>query len=108
MLSLEDPQWKTDKGGRRELYDVSRPLRKLMAGEPPAPILDELTDALHHQGDVDSASYAAVAYRLEHAGLSSIWHVFALLFTIGLAGTIRNLRLRLKVTIELSRSFRLW
>src|SRR5215472_1556705 len=99
MLSLEDPQWKTDKGGRRELYDVSRPLRKLMAGEPPAPILDELTDALHHQGDVDSASYAAVAYRLEHAGLSSIWHVFALLFTIGLAGTIRNLRLRLKVTI---------
>jgi hypothetical protein len=46
-----------------------------------------LTDALHHQGDVDSASYAAVPYLLEYARRNPKldWYVFALLFTIELS-----------------------
>ena len=86
MLSLDDPAWKTYKGGRRELYDASRPLRQLVSGESSAPIFEELWDALHHQGDVDSASYAAIPYLVDFARRSFRldWDIFGLIAVIEL------------------------
>ncbi len=57
MLSLDDPKWGELKGGYKVLYDASVPLRKLENGED---VWDELWQELHHQGDVGTASYAAV------------------------------------------------
>lgn len=87
MLPLDHPLWRKYKGGRRELYDASRPLQRLLNGEPPEVIFEELWDHLHHQGDVDCASYAAVPHLLEYArqSLRLDWNVFGLIATIELA-----------------------
>jgi len=60
MLELDDPKWKTLKGGYRVPYDASIALRRLLTEEDHEPIWDELWNELHHQGDLGEASYAAV------------------------------------------------
>lgn len=57
MLSLEDKKWQELHGGYRTPYDVSVALRSMQDG---VDVWDELWEELHHQGDVDIASYAAV------------------------------------------------
>jgi hypothetical protein len=59
-LALDDPRWASLRGGLRVAYDASAALRTLAAGEDPEPIWKELWAALHHQGDVGEASYAAL------------------------------------------------
>lgn len=92
MLSLDDPRWKTYRGGYRIEYDASIRLRKLFAGEPPGPIFDELWSQLHHQDDVGEASYAAVPYLLEYARTRPRldWNVFGLISTIELCRTLSD------------------
>lgn len=57
LLSLDDPLWPTLESGYRIPYDASVPLKALRAGED---VWHELWEELHHQGDVDIASYAAI------------------------------------------------
>lgn len=87
MLPLDDPRWQHYSGGYRMPYDASRPLRRLLDREPPEPLFDELWQELHHQGDVDAASYAATPYLLTYAQQSTTlnWSIFALISTIELA-----------------------
>jgi hypothetical protein len=87
MLPLDDPRWQTYHGGYRVPYDASRPLQQLFQGAPTAPIWEEFWQELHHQGDVDAASYAAVPHLLEYTRASAVldWNVFALISTIELA-----------------------
>lgn len=87
MLPLDDPRWQTYNGAYRLKYDASRPLVQLFAGEPPVAIWRELWQELHHQGDVDAASYAAVPHLLAYARSSTAldWNVFALISTIELS-----------------------
>lgn len=59
MLPLFDPKWASLKGGYRVPYDASDALSRLERGED---VWEELGDELHHQGDVDEASYAAVPH----------------------------------------------
>lgn len=84
MLPLDDPRWKNYKGGYRHLYDASVPLKKLLEHGASKEIWEELWQELHHQGDIDAASYAAVPYLLEFARLSPKldWNVFGLISTI--------------------------
>ena len=70
MIDLDDPRWKEFLGGYRQAYDVSLPLRRLRDGDPPKGIWKELWDELHHQGDVDIASYAAIP---QLVSLCSTW-----------------------------------
>ncbi|HLJ55650.1 MAG TPA: hypothetical protein VKT77_11475 [Chthonomonadaceae bacterium] len=84
MLPLDDPRWKMYKGGYRCEFDASGPLQRLLNDGATEDLWSELWDELHHQGDVDAASYAAVPYLLESARRSPRldWNAFALIFTI--------------------------
>lgn len=70
MIGLDDIKWKQLHGGYRELYDASVPLKKLeqakQKGEIKA-IVEELWNNLHHQGDVDTASYYAIPHLIRIA-----------------------------------------
>ena len=78
MLSLSDQRWRSLKGGYRLPFDASVPLKRLEAGED---VWEELWDNLHHQGDVDEASYATVPHLVRIAALDSTrdWNVYALI-----------------------------
>lgn len=66
MLPLDDPRWDTLVGGYRVRYSPTHILRELIEGRPSDSHWDALWQELHHQGNVDSASYAAVPYLAEH------------------------------------------
>ncbi|NVM79733.1 hypothetical protein FHW83_005574 [Duganella sp. SG902] len=84
MLSLEDKRWQELHGGYRVPYDVSVALRSMQDG---INVWDELWDELHHQGDVDIASYAAVPQlvRIARTGAGRDWNFYGLLATIEVA-----------------------
>jgi hypothetical protein len=84
MLALDDPIWKTLRGGYRTPYDPTGALRQLYAGENVATAWSELWNELHHQGDVGEASYASVPHLVEiqkqHGDLD--WNAYALMAVI--------------------------
>lgn len=84
MLSLEDKKWKELHGGYRVPYDASVALLSMQDG---LDVWDELWNELHHQGDVDIASYAAVPQlvRIASSGTVRDWNFYGLLATIEVA-----------------------
>ena len=62
---MEDPRWRSYRGGYRTPYDASPALCRLLADGPSEELWQEFWDELHHQGDVDQASYAAVPWLVE-------------------------------------------
>jgi hypothetical protein len=87
MIALDDQRWQAYKGGYGTAYDVSVPLRRLFEQGPSREIWEELWNELHHQGDVGSASYAAVPWLSELVRRSPHldWDPLALIATIELA-----------------------
>jgi hypothetical protein len=65
VLPLDDPLWRSFQGGYLAQYDASPALRKLFADGPSEELWAEFYDELHHQGDVDQSSYAAVPWLVE-------------------------------------------
>lgn len=64
-LDWNDARWSELRGGYRVPYDPRPALAKLeQAADAPA-AFDELWNKLHHQGDVDTASYAAVPHLVQ-------------------------------------------
>lgn len=59
MLPLDDPRWAELIGGYRVKYDARPLLRRFAAGIDLAACWKDVWDNLHHQYDVDTASYAA-------------------------------------------------
>lgn len=86
MLALDDPRWRDFKGGYRQPYDASEAIRRLLADGASEELWEELCGELHHQGDVDQASYAAVPWLVEFVRLSSRidWNALALIAVIEL------------------------
>ena len=84
MLSLDDPKWKSLRGGYKIPYDPTPVLRQLYAGTDEDAVWSELWGNLHRQGDVGEASYAAVPHLVriqrDHGNLD--WNVFSLIATI--------------------------
>jgi hypothetical protein len=62
MLSLDDPRWTNLAEGYRTPYDPRPALAKLQSGRDVSAVWHELWNNLHHQGDVDLASYAALPH----------------------------------------------
>ena len=61
MISLDEPIWETLKSGYRILYNAAQPLQQFEQGLIDIEELSlEFQNELHHQGDVDTASYAVV------------------------------------------------
>lgn len=84
MLSLEDKKWRELHGSYRVPYDVSVALRSMRDG---IDVWDELWNELHHQGDVDIASYAAVPQLVGIVinGAERDWNFYGLVATIEVA-----------------------
>jgi hypothetical protein len=85
MLTLDDPIWETFQGGYRMPYNAVIRLKELEndSGDLEE-IWDEFWNELHHQGDVDVASYAVVPQlvRICIARRLLDWNVFALVAII--------------------------
>lgn len=84
MLSLEDIKWQEFHGGYRVPYNASAALRSMQDG---IDVWDELWEELHHQGDVDIASYASVPQLVGIAStrIARDWNFYGLLATIEIA-----------------------
>jgi hypothetical protein len=102
LLPLDDPRWPSYLGGYRALYDASVGLRRLLSAEPPEPIWEEFWNELHHQGDVDQASYAAVPWLIEFIRRSHKldWNPVGLVATIELQrGQLKNPDVALELAV---------
>lgn len=66
MLPLEDPQWLDFIGGYQVRYDASGAIERLLNGPDRSAALEELENDLCHQGDLGTASYAAVPWLVEY------------------------------------------
>jgi len=84
MLDLDDPRWKGYYGEYRLPYDASVCLRRLSTTGASPELWAELWNELHHQGDVDAASYAAVPYLVDFLSRSDHldWNALGLIFTV--------------------------
>ena len=60
MLAFDSPRWNGLKGGYRLPYDPRPGLLKLELDGDDEGVWDDFWNNLHHQGDVDHASYAVV------------------------------------------------
>jgi len=86
MLPLDDARWQSYCGGYHAPYDASPLLRRLLADGPNEELWEEFWTDLHHQGDVDQASYAAVPWLVEFLRRSARieWNALALIAVIEL------------------------
>ena len=85
MIKLDDSIWNTFIGGYRTPYNASVRLQELENGSDNADeIWEEFWNELHHQGDVDIASYAVVPQLVRICIKRQLldWNVFALVATI--------------------------
>jgi hypothetical protein len=87
MLDFYDDRWSQLKGGRRTLCDPRPLLTKLERGEDTKAVWHALWDELHHQGDVDEASYASVPHLVRIYRKSGLigWNTYAIVAAIELA-----------------------
>jgi len=82
-MLLEDTRWGSLKGAYRRGYDP-RPVLRQLTEQPAKQAWDELWNELHHQGDVDGASYASLPVLVEiHRTTRALgWNLYALCATI--------------------------
>jgi hypothetical protein len=89
MLSMDDTRWAELKGGYRTSFDLRPLLTKLETEEDVTAVWKELWDELHHQGDVDEASYAAIPHIVRiccNRGMLD-WNAYAVVSVVELART---------------------
>ncbi|MDJ0973509.1 MAG: barstar family protein [Planctomycetota bacterium] len=86
MLPLDDPRWQELQGAYRAPYDPRPALLRLATDDRTEAAWKELWDALHHQGNVDVASYAAVPHIVRILAARNVpdWHPYALVSVIEL------------------------
>jgi hypothetical protein len=84
VLPLDDSRWQNYRGGYRVPYNASVPIRRLLAEGASAGLWDEMWNELHHQGDVDAASYAAAPWLVEFVRCSTKldWNALALIAVV--------------------------
>ena len=84
MLAFDDPRWTTLRGGYHLPYDSRPALLRLEAEDSVDSTWEELWNELHHQGDIDDASYAAVPHLVRICSTRSNidWNFYALISII--------------------------
>jgi hypothetical protein len=80
VLSPEDDRWNGLIGGYRVPFDPRPMIRKLEASPEDDKIWSQLIEELYHQGDVGTASYAAIPCLIHVCIAQKIlpWQLFAL------------------------------
>ncbi len=83
-MDFSDDRWSGLLGGYRLPYDPRPALKAIDEDQGAKAAWSELWEDLHHQGDVDVASYAVLPWiaRLAAAGKAGGWNAFQLAFTI--------------------------
>lgn len=83
MLNYDDPKWNELSGGYGD-YNPITALIKLENDEDVEEAWAELWEELHHQGDIGTASYAAVPHlvRIHKAKRNPDWNLYALVSVI--------------------------
>jgi hypothetical protein len=87
MILLDDPIWETLVGGYKLPYNAAPLLCELESGLGDTEgIWEEFWNELHHQGDVGTASYAAVLHLVRICIKRDImdWNAFALVAVIAI------------------------
>jgi hypothetical protein len=89
MVSLNDEFWDHLTGGYKTRFDPRSHFARLEAGEDVENIWHELWEELHHQGDIGTASYAAVPHLVMiYKKLGTLdWNPYAIVAVIELART---------------------
>ncbi len=84
MLNLDNPKWKQLESGYKQPYDPTPALRKLENDDDVQGSWSELWNELQHQGDLGTASYAAVPYltKIQQEQKNFDWNFFALVSVI--------------------------
>jgi hypothetical protein len=84
MLPFDDPRWQSYLGAYRLPFDASPLVRRLLFEGASEELWDELWGELHHQGNVDQASYASVPWLVEFVRRSPKldWNALSLIATI--------------------------
>ena len=84
MLNLDNPKWKELESGYKTPYDPTPALNDLENGKNVAESWSELWNALQHQGDLGTASYAAVPYltKIQKERKNFDWNFYALVSVI--------------------------
>ena len=79
-MDYDDPRWEGLQGGYRVFYDPCNALRSLENNKNVDEAWSELWNELHHQGDVGSASYAAVPELVRIHALRRIpdWNTYSI------------------------------
>ena len=92
MLALDDPRWAELIGGYRVKYDARPLLARFAEGTDHASCWKEVWNELHHQGDVDTASYATFPHLVRLAqNRPRDWNLYGFCSTLLLeAGRRRN------------------
>jgi hypothetical protein len=87
MLSFDDPRWLGLQGGYHHLYDPRPSLAFLLEEKNVANVWKEFWNELHHQGDVDSASYVVVTelVRICKSKTKPDWNFYSLVSIIEIA-----------------------
>ena len=84
MIALDNDIWNELNGGYLSAYNPVKCLMQLYENVDANDSWKELWDELHHQGDVDQASYAAVPHilEIERRAKHFNWNGFALIAVI--------------------------
>ncbi|HEY9151915.1 MAG TPA: hypothetical protein VIN60_03445 [Anaerolineales bacterium] len=92
MLSYNDSRWATLKSAYHDLYDPRLALQKLEAGDAIDIAWKELWNELHHQGDIDDASYVSVPQlvRIFSSKTHVDWNFYAFVSAIEIARHRKN------------------
>ena len=86
MIQLNDQRWSKMNGGYRKPYNPTKVLEEIEANGNSDGAWEELWDKLHHQSDVDIASYASVPQlvRIQEKRMDLDWNFYHLICTIEL------------------------
>jgi hypothetical protein len=84
MLNFNDQRWEHLTGGFKIPFDPRPCLRQIESTQNTDDARKELWEELHHQGDVGSASYAAVPelVRFHRMGGAADWNLYAIVAII--------------------------
>ena len=84
MLDIHDERWRDRTGGYKVPYDCRPALARLEDPKSRAEAWEELWENLHHQGDIGSASLAAVPQlvRAYERFVVPDWNIYALVRAI--------------------------
>jgi len=92
MLKLDNPKWTELKNAYGDFYNPVKILKKLETSNNHEKLWKELWDNLHHQGDINDASFACVTYliQIQNKNHKFDWNFYSLVAAIEIERRRKN------------------